>query len=72
MKNRRSKSNTNETANLYISPNELARRWQCSRSSVDRIALRVGLRRLCLGTGRNGTIRYLLREIEAYEQTVTI
>lgn len=52
----------------YISPNDLAMRWQCSRSSVDRIARRAQFTRLCLGEGRNGTIRYLREEVEAYEQ----
>lgn len=52
----------------YISPNELAERWQCSRSSVDRIARRAGLSRLCIGEGKNGTIRYLKKEVIAYEK----
>ena len=43
----------------YISPNELAERWQCSRSTVDRIARRADLSRLCIGEGKNGSIRYL-------------
>jgi hypothetical protein len=51
----------------YFSPNELAERWRCSRSSVDRIAGRAGLSRVCLGEGRNGMIRYLRKEVEAYE-----
>lgn len=51
----------------YLSPNELAERWRCSRSSVDRIARRVQLSRLCLGEGRNGIVRYLREEVEAYE-----
>lgn len=51
----------------YVSPKELAGRWRCGRSSVDRIARRAGLTRLCLGTGRNGMVRYLRKEVEAYE-----
>lgn len=51
----------------YISPKELAARWCCSRSTVDRIASRAGLTRLCLGEGRNGTIRYLRDEVEKFE-----
>lgn len=54
-------------AGPYLSPKELAERWCCSRSSVLRIALRAGLTRLYLGEGRNGIIRYLRKEIEAYE-----
>jgi hypothetical protein len=52
----------------YISPNELAVRWSCSRSSVDRIARRAGLTRLCLGEGRNGMVRYVRSEVEEYEE----
>ena len=55
------------TESPYISPRELVARWQCSRSSVDRIARRAGLTRLCLGEGRNGIIRYIREEVEAYE-----
>lgn len=51
----------------YFSPKELAERWRCSRSSVDRIALRAGITRVCLGEGRNGMIRYPRKEVEAYE-----
>ncbi len=52
---------------LYFSPKELAERWRCARSSVDRIARRAGLKRLCLGEGRNGIVRFLREEVEAYE-----
>lgn len=51
----------------FVSPRELAERWQCARSSVDRIATRAGLRRICLGEGRNGMVRYLREEVEDYE-----
>jgi hypothetical protein len=57
-----------ETAGpLYLSPKELKERWRCSRSSVDRIARRAGLTRLCLGEGRNGIVRYSRKEVEAFE-----
>jgi hypothetical protein len=58
-----------ENVGAYISPRELAIRWRCSRSTVDRIAERVCLTRLCLGDGPNGIIRYLLKEVEGYEQS---
>jgi hypothetical protein len=45
-------------------PRKLAERWQCSRSSVLRIARRAGLTRLCLGVGKNGIVRYI-RGVEA-------
>lgn len=51
----------------YMSPKELAARWCCSRSSVDRIARRAGLTRVCVGEGTNGMIRYLRKEVEVYE-----
>ncbi|MCE5327255.1 MAG: hypothetical protein LLG01_12675 [Planctomycetaceae bacterium] len=53
----------------YLSPKELARRWQCSRTSVDRIAARAGLSRVFLGEGRNGIVRYVRAEVEAFEAT---
>ena len=52
----------------FISPRELAERWQCSRSSVDRIARRARLHRVCLGKGENGMVRYLRKEVVAYEK----
>ncbi len=52
----------------FISPNELAERWQCARSSVDRIVRRAGIKRICLGEGKNGMVRFLREEVEAYEQ----
>ena len=53
----------------FVSPNELADRWRCARSSVDRIAQRAGLRRVCLGSGARGMVRYLREEVERYEQS---
>ena len=57
---------------LCFSMRDLAERWRCSRSNVDRIARRAGLHRLCLGTGRNGIVRYLRKEVEAYETQRTV
>lgn len=53
----------------YLSPKELARRWQCSRSTVDRIARREGFTRVCLGIGNHGIVRYVRKEVVAYEET---
>ena len=58
---------TQEGPPIYVSPGELAIRWQCSRSSVDRIARRLCLTRLCLGNGRNGMVRYVRKEVEETE-----
>ena len=52
----------------FISPNESAERWQCARSSIDRIVRRAGIKRFCLGEGKNGMVRFLRKEVEAYEQ----
>jgi len=56
-----------QTPSMYVSPKELSKRWQCSRSSVDRIADRMKMSRVCLGEGKNGMVRYLRREVEAFE-----
>jgi len=61
------KTQNNNDAVPYISPKELALRWQCSRSSVDRIARRAKLKRLCIGEGKNGSVRYMREEVLAYE-----
>lgn len=53
----------------YIAPRALAHRWQCARSSVDRIAVRAGLTRVYLGGGTRGMVRYLREEVERYEQS---
>jgi hypothetical protein len=52
---------------IYVSPKELVLRWQCSRSQVDRIARREGLKRMLLGHGRNGMVRYVRAEVESLE-----
>lgn len=58
---------TQQEPSPYLTPNELRERWRCARSSVDRIAKRAGLKRLYLGQGKNGIVRYLRKEVEAYE-----
>ena len=52
----------------YFSPKELMKRWACSRSSVDRYARLAGMTRLCLGDGKNAAVRYLRKEVLAYEK----
>lgn len=64
-----SKAKPKPSKSLFISPNELSHRWQCARSSVDRIAKRVGLTRMYLGKGRSGMVRYIREEVEAFENT---
>ena len=53
----------------YVSPKELAERRRCARSSVDRIARRGGLTRLCLRVGNNGIVRFIREEVIAFEQS---
>ena len=60
--------NTPSSRAEYISPRQLARRWQCSRTTVDRIVRQADLSRVRLGHGPNGTLRYLRAEIEEFEQ----
>jgi hypothetical protein len=62
-----SATETERTAQIYISPRELSLRWQCSRSQVDRIAKREQFNRLLLGRGRNGMVRYVWAEVLALE-----
>lgn len=64
-----SKQPTEPKPSPYIAPKELAERWRCTRSSVDRIAQRAGIRRVCLGGGIRGMVRYLREEVERYERS---
>ena len=53
----------------YLSPGQLAERWNCSRTSAQRIADRAGFSKYFLGEGRNGMLRYAIDEIEAFENS---
>jgi len=64
-----SASDKSREPSVLVSPKELAHRWQCSRSSVDRIARRAGMSRVFLGEGRNGIVRYRREEVIAYERS---
>lgn len=75
MRRRKNIEETKPTApaeSPYISPKELAERWRCGRSSVDRIAGRAKLRRIFLGEGKNGLVRYIRKEVEEFEQSRTM
>ena len=52
----------------FLSPRQLAARWDCSPTSAQRIAKKAGIARYCLGDGRNGMVRYRLTEIQTYEE----
>jgi len=51
----------------FLSPRQLAIRWDCSRTTAQRIADRAGISKYFLGEGKNGMVRYPLKEVEAYE-----
>ena len=51
----------------FLSPRQLAERWSCTTTTAQRIARNAGMAKYCLGEGRNGMVRYLLSEVEAYE-----
>ena len=63
------KPTASSQSSKFLSPREIAARWRCSRSSVGRIAQRAGLRRVFLGGGVKGMVRYLREEVEQYEKT---
>ncbi len=76
MKTKNGKNHAAEAghASRFISPKELAERWQCARPTVSRIVEREGLSRVYLGggDGANGTVRYIREEIEAFEESRTV
>ena len=51
----------------YLSPRQLAERWDCSRTTAQRIVDRAGLSKYFLGEGRNGLVRYAMDEVESFE-----
>jgi len=60
--------NTEIAQSEYFSPNELSIRWKCSRTSVDRYTKEAGLTRFYLGNGKNSAVRFLRKEVIAYEK----
>jgi hypothetical protein len=60
--------NTQAAESEYMSPNELAIRWKCSRTSVDRYTKEAELTRFYLGNGKNSAVRFLRKEVIAYEK----
>ena len=55
-----------------MSPSEIASRWRCGRSTVDRIARREGFSRVLMGHGRNGMVRFWRKEVLDFEARRTI
>lgn len=56
----------------FISPKELMLRWDCARSTVDKITKRQGMSRMYLGEGTNGMVRLIRAEVEDFETKQTI
>ncbi len=52
----------------FLSPRQLAERWDCSATTAQRVAMNAGIAKYCLGEGKNGMVRYLLSEVETYEE----
>lgn len=52
----------------FISARTWAARWDCSLSTVRRVAQRCGVRRVYVGTGPNGLVRYSLADIAQIER----
>jgi hypothetical protein len=51
----------------FLAAKTWARRWDCSIASVRRAARRFGVKRVYVGQGPNGLVRYDLRDIERIE-----
>jgi len=58
-----------DTDSVYVSPNDLMKRWACSRATADRIARRAGLTRVFLGEGKHGIVRFLFSEVREWEES---
>ena len=52
----------------YVSLKAVADRWACDRSTVRRNLEAAGVKAFCLGHGRHGIVRYLLKDVEDYER----
>ncbi len=58
-----------ETAHgKYISLKTLSDRWACDRTTVRRNLEAAGVKAFCLGHGKHGIVRYLLKDVEDYER----
>jgi hypothetical protein len=52
----------------YVSLKAVADRWACDRSTVRRNLDAAGVKAFCLGHGKHGIVRYLLKDVEDYER----
>lgn len=61
--------NFNSFESTYMTRSEIAKRWQCSLTSVSRIAQSNGFKRFVLGEAERSSVRYLRKEVFAYEES---
>ena len=54
----------------FVSLKTLAKRWDCSRTTVTRLLDKAGVQAFFLGQGRNGTKRYRKEDIEAFLRSI--
>jgi hypothetical protein len=52
----------------YVPLKAVADRWACDRSTVRRNLETAGVKAFCLGHGKHGIVRYLLKDVEDYER----
>lgn len=66
---KKSSNNTvNRDSSPYFSPRDLAERWRCSRTTVQRIVTQARIGKVILGNGKHGSVRYVRADVEAYER----
>lgn len=52
----------------YVSLKAVAERWECDRTTVRRNLEAAGIKAFCLGHGKHGIVRFLLKDVEDYER----
>ena len=55
---------------VFVSVKTLAANWECSRTTVSRILEEAGISAYYLGSGRNGSKRYLKADVDQFLQSV--
>ena len=59
---------TGHTVGKYASLRAVADRWACDRTTVRRNLGAAGVKAFCLGHGKHGIVRYLVKDVEDYER----
>ena len=54
----------------FVSVKTLAANWDCSRTTVSRLLDEAGVQAYYLGSGRNGSKRYLKADVDRFLQSV--